>query len=74
MTYRVATNSGGFNQWWDEGEAIPFSPTAIREATPEETFWIDRIKKQNAAGRMPSLAAPSLSAEECERRIPMDAR
>lgn len=56
MTYRVATNRSGRNLWWTEDETIPEGHTNIREATQEEAALMDRIVKQDAGGRMPTLA------------------
>jgi hypothetical protein len=56
MTYRVATAPSGCNLWWTEYETIPDGHNYIREATPEEAALMDQILKQDAVGRMPSLA------------------
>lgn len=54
--FKVSTQPTGGKVWWTGAEFIPKDHTDVRPATPEESELMATIIRQDAAGRVPSLA------------------
>lgn len=57
MTYRITTSPvTGKNVWWSPGQEIAEGYKYVRDATPREAAFIDRLLAFDGRGLMPPLS------------------